>query len=233
MMHLRRLSALRAARLSALAVLVLVVAAGGVAYAVIPRAGGLISGCYKNQSGQLRVIDPAADSCLPSESSIQWNQAGQVGPVGPAGPPGPSGATGPRGPSDVIWAAAADNTRIELMPSAEPTTLLHVDLSPGMYLVSAKGSFFNADSKLSAIDCALVVGGPVFGYAVDRDVVALTASIGDQVGDATVVLMQPAQVQENGNAELRCLNNGGFPTSNIQARWLRIVATKVGTITEQ
>jgi len=33
---------------------------GGVAYAVIPGAGGVINGCYNLKSGVLRVIDDAA-----------------------------------------------------------------------------------------------------------------------------------------------------------------------------
>ena len=35
--------------------------AGGVAYATIPDANGVIHGCYK-KSGDLRVIDPASTS---------------------------------------------------------------------------------------------------------------------------------------------------------------------------
>jgi hypothetical protein len=82
--------------------------AGGVTYAVAQvGSGGVINGCYKSQNGQLRVIDPATDSCLPSETPISWSQTGpqgpkgdkgDPGPQGPAEPPGPTGATGPPGP---------------------------------------------------------------------------------------------------------------------------------------
>jgi Collagen triple helix repeat (20 copies) len=85
--------------------------AGGVTYAVADiGGGGVINGCYKSQNGQLRLIDPASDNCLPSETAISWSQtgpqgpaglpgpAGPAGPQGPAGPPGPTGATGPPGP---------------------------------------------------------------------------------------------------------------------------------------
>jgi lipopolysaccharide/colanic/teichoic acid biosynthesis glycosyltransferase len=35
----------------------------------------VINGCYKSGNGQLRVIDPATDSCHPSETAISWSQA--------------------------------------------------------------------------------------------------------------------------------------------------------------
>jgi hypothetical protein len=92
----------------AVTAVVAVAIAGGVTYAVADIGdGGVINGCYKSQNGQLRVIDPATDSCLPSETAISWSQTGpqgpkgdkgDPGPQGPAGPPGPAGAQGPAGP---------------------------------------------------------------------------------------------------------------------------------------
>lgn len=78
----------------------LVAIAGAVTYAVADiGGGGVINGCYKTQNGQLRVIDPATDHCLPSETAISWSQAGPQGSRGPTGPAGPAGPTGPRGPT--------------------------------------------------------------------------------------------------------------------------------------
>jgi hypothetical protein len=89
----------------AIIVVAVVAIAGGVTYAVADIGdGGVINGCYKSQNGQLRLIDPATDSCHPSETAISWSQtgpqgpAGPPGPTGPAGPPGPVGPTGPAGP---------------------------------------------------------------------------------------------------------------------------------------
>jgi hypothetical protein len=92
----------------AVTAVVAVAIAGGVTYAVADiGSGGVINGCYKSQNGQLRLIDPATDSCNPSETAISWSQTGpqgpkgdqgDPGPQGPAGPPGPTGATGPPGP---------------------------------------------------------------------------------------------------------------------------------------
>jgi hypothetical protein len=65
--------------------------------AAIPDSGGVISGCYQKNVGNLRVIDTSAgDSCRPSEIAISWSQ---TGPQGPAGPKGDTGATGPVGPA--------------------------------------------------------------------------------------------------------------------------------------
>ena len=59
---------------------VIVAIAGGVTYAVADIGGsGVINGCYKSQNGQLRLIDPATDSCRPSETAISWSQTGPAG----------------------------------------------------------------------------------------------------------------------------------------------------------
>ena len=91
----------------AVAVIVLGLALGGVAYATIPDPGGVIHGCYEKNQGQLRVIDSGQNqTCRSSEVALKWNQtgpqgpkgdAGATGPTGPQGPAGPQGATGPQG----------------------------------------------------------------------------------------------------------------------------------------
>ena len=79
---------------------VVVAVAGGVTYAVAEiGGGGVINGCYKSQNGQLRLIDPASDSCHPSETAISWSQTGPQGPKGDKGDPGPAGPQGPAGPA--------------------------------------------------------------------------------------------------------------------------------------
>ncbi len=81
-----------------------VVAFGGLALA---GGSGVIDACYKTNNGQLRVIDPATDKCLPSETALSWNQTGSAGPsgatgaTGATGPAGAMGATGPTGPTGV------------------------------------------------------------------------------------------------------------------------------------
>jgi hypothetical protein len=101
------------------------VAAGGVAWATIPGSEGVISGCYEQRTGLLRVIDAeAGKACTRYEQPLSWNReglrgepgpagvAGPVGPPGPVGEPGPRGHEGPQGLqglpgvaeiSDVVW----------------------------------------------------------------------------------------------------------------------------------
>lgn len=89
--------------ISIVAVLGLVAGFGGrIAWAAIPD-GNMIHGCYKNDSGVLRAIDPSAgDTCNPkSESAISWAQTGPQGVQGIQGLQGPQGATGPAGTDGV------------------------------------------------------------------------------------------------------------------------------------
>jgi hypothetical protein len=70
---------------------------GGIAYAAIPDANGVIHGCVSNSTGGLRAVDPAASSpslsaCKNNETAVDWNQQGPTGATGPAGPPGSGGA---------------------------------------------------------------------------------------------------------------------------------------------
>jgi hypothetical protein len=87
----------RRARWVVLGIFVGALVGGSVAYASIPDSSGVIHGCYQKISGNLRVVDPATDSCRSSEVGLDWNQAGPTGATGPAGPKGATGATGPTG----------------------------------------------------------------------------------------------------------------------------------------
>ena len=68
--------------------------AGGIAFASIPDADGVIHGCYRSAAGdaqgQLRVVeDPAR--CRGNETPIQWSEQGVAGPPGPPGEVGEDG----------------------------------------------------------------------------------------------------------------------------------------------
>lgn len=71
--------------------------AGGVAYATIPDAGGVIHGCYARSGGDLRVIDSTSQGCKQNEAPIAWSQTGPQGPKGDVGAAGPQGLQGPKG----------------------------------------------------------------------------------------------------------------------------------------
>src|SRR3712207_9298794 len=73
---------------------------GGVAYAVIPNASGVINGCYERRTGLLRVVD--GEACRKAESAIHWNQVGPPGARGPQGERGLQGEKGEEGPPGVV-----------------------------------------------------------------------------------------------------------------------------------
>jgi hypothetical protein len=78
---------------------------GGIAYASIPDAAGVIHGCYRtstdDQKGQLRVVDEPAN-CRSNEQPIEWNQRGAAGPPGPTGQDGADGEDGADGVSPTV-----------------------------------------------------------------------------------------------------------------------------------
>jgi hypothetical protein len=78
---------------------IVAVATGGIAWATIPDSSGVIHGCYQKNKGTLRVIDTdQGQTCDSTEQALSWNQTGPQGPVGPQGPLGPQGPAGPQGP---------------------------------------------------------------------------------------------------------------------------------------
>jgi hypothetical protein len=83
----------------ALAALLALSAAIGVASGAIPSTDGTIHGCFAKSDGELRVIDKAKQQkCKNSEQALNWNQKGLKGDPGPQGPKGDPGAPGPQGP---------------------------------------------------------------------------------------------------------------------------------------
>ncbi len=71
----------------------------GTAIATIPSTpDAVITGCYSNNNGSLRVIDKqAGDACRNNELEVSWNQKGVKGDPGATGPTGPTGVTGATG----------------------------------------------------------------------------------------------------------------------------------------
>jgi len=75
---------------------------GGISYASIPDASGVIHGCYQSRgtSHALKIIDTAVvASCPTGYLPLNWSQTGPQGATGPAGPTGATGATGATGPA--------------------------------------------------------------------------------------------------------------------------------------
>ena len=128
---------------------------GGIAYANIPDAGGVIHGCYKKSSpnqGTLRVIDTEkAQTCLSSETSLSWSQTG---------PQGPQGIQGPQGPSGSSHAYSDTNNAALTLVSPNSHTITQLTLPAGNYVVAATGSVvqsgtFNTLGSANDVKCSL------------------------------------------------------------------------------
>ena len=92
----------RGKRSIALAGVVLLIA-GGVAFAAIPSGDGVFTACRLNATGTIRLIDPSLprssllSHCTSLETQISWNKGGLAGPTGEKGPTGDKGPNGDQG----------------------------------------------------------------------------------------------------------------------------------------
>jgi len=136
-------------------------------------SGGVIQGCYKTQNGQLRVIDPDTQACLPSETLISWNQ---TGPVGPQGPQGIQGPVGPRGPSDAYdgFKFPGNNTAITGTNAAR-TRVLAFNLPAGSFAVTSKVNLSAGTSAGGLVHCVTRTATGYFDMGV--------SSIGSHEGE--------------------------------------------------
>jgi hypothetical protein len=97
------------------ALIALLVALGGVAFASIPGPGGVVKGCYSKSNGSLRVIDSKKDCSKKHERTLSWNQKGPRGLRGIQGGQGLQGIRGTdgqgiQGPPGPTFAAAGGGT---------------------------------------------------------------------------------------------------------------------------
>ena len=176
---------------------------GGIAYATVPDASGIIHGCYLKGLGTLRVIDTdKAQTCSKLEVPLNWSQTGPQGPQGltgsqgPQGPAGSQGPQGPAGPSGTSHGYYESQGTAVVFISSSPTKVESIDNLPaGMYVVTSTGSNFeNGDNDWHK--CDLTSGGTL----LDRDYAS-----GDNIPYAltgAVTLTGP------GSVETDCFTNG-------------------------
>jgi hypothetical protein len=135
-------------RVAVLVVVVLGLTAGGIAYASIPDASGVIHGCYLTKNGSLRVIQSPGGACVSGETALNWSQTGPKGATGArgtAGTDGTNGATGPTGPMGpsgsgaALWANVSKDGTVWAQHGVLTTNALGAGLT-GQYLVQ-----FNRD----------------------------------------------------------------------------------------
>ncbi|MGE0057490.1 MAG: hypothetical protein AB7T32_05860 [Dehalococcoidia bacterium] len=111
-----------------------------VANAAIPGANGTIRGCYKTNTGDLRVVDES-EACKNNETLLSWSQTGPQGPQGPQGEQGPQGPQGIPGPASNNSAAMATSAFQDLPIEAAVT------LRAGTYFVIGVAEYYGDDSS--------------------------------------------------------------------------------------
>ncbi len=109
---------------------VAVAVAGGMAYATIPDASGVIHACVNNSTKALRLIDTARPTlstghCVNGETPLSWSQAGPAGVQGPPGPEGPQG--GNRALARIFTDGSVGNGAVNI----DSSMVVHV--GPGQY----------------------------------------------------------------------------------------------------
>ena len=201
--------------LVALAIAGALLVAGGIAYATIPDASGVIHGCYKKTSpnqGTLRIIDTdKAQGCSNSEIPLNWSQTGPQGPQGQQGPEGPTG------PSDV-WSVDGYESFANLAPAQTWVNLATTSTLPaGSYSVQAEAEANNTTSVSTDYSCDLVDSSTINVYQDTRVTSPDWVTIPVQ---AVVTLASPDTIS------LRCF--ASQPLSEA-FNW-QLAAIKVGTV---
>jgi hypothetical protein len=164
------------------------IAAGGIAYANIPDANGVIHACYKKTSpnqGTLSVIDTEkGQTCSGGAIPLTWNQTGPQGAPGAPGAPGTPGAPGPQGPSDA-WFADQASAQVPVLGSA---IVVSVTVPAGTYLLSSEVGTAGATDSTGAF-CLFKTptsGTTVSASFADQTLTPDTAEIFAMTGTATV-----------------------------------------------
>ncbi len=174
-------------RWSLVAVAALVAVVAGTAFAAIPSAGGVISGCYKQFGGALRLVDAEAGAtCSSKEKPVAWNvegpkgDKGDKGDPGPSGSPGPTGPTGPAGPAGPAGAAggitavtfAISPPHVQLNDNGSFTHVVSKGVPSGDYAivgyVNTVTGFSIGDDPIRSAACELRADAAVIGSALDR-----------------------------------------------------------------
>jgi hypothetical protein len=160
---------------------------GRVAWAAIPD-GNTIHGCFKNDTGILRAIDPSVgDACNPkSETAIAWAQTGSQGVQGIQGVQGPQGATGLAGTDGVSDYQIVQATATTAFDSSYQTGLATASASCPTGTVATGEGFDLPSTSVSIWDehggvaIENKVGLTVTG-ATGVSVTAYTVCVGDQI----------------------------------------------------
>jgi hypothetical protein len=219
----------------AVALVALVTAASGGAYAAVGSSPSTISACVRH-SGGLYV----AHRCAHGDSRLTWNAigpqgpAGAQGPAGQPGPTGPQGAVGPAGaigPSDAFAAHRNGPVALTVDPTGRGTGTTIASLPiprAGSYVLFAKADLSNELGSNTNLTCEFVAGdlgsdGAFTSSDADRQQATILAS--GHVGTSLNVVHQYTGA---GIAEVRCESSDGASS----AANIRITAIRLGSVTD-
>ena len=154
----------------------LLVVAGGIVYATIPDASGVIHGCYSKSGGDLRVIDNSVTNCKSTETALNWNLQGPQGVQGPQGAQGPQGPAGTSGTSHGFF-GTAENVFIAQTPAISKIVSIS-GLKAGTYMLWGQVWL---DDVLNEpfVDCEVLLNGSVLKNTVVHTI--LKSGSGDPV----------------------------------------------------
>ena len=143
---------------------------GGLVYAAIPGANGVILGCY-DSGGNVKVVN--ALPCPKGYTPLQWNaqgvkgDKGDTGATGAAGAPGATGATGQTGATGaagVTMYARQQTAAVGIPDNNVLTPVLTLDIPPGGYSIIVTGLFRGPDDD-AEMGCGLYDGATLIAQA--------------------------------------------------------------------
>jgi len=164
-------------------------ALGSFAWAAIPDNGGMIHGCYKKDSGAVRVYDsspPNPKVCTSKEGPLDWSQ---------------------QGPSEAYFNPSSVMSFIsDTSWPGSYVTSTSVPQGSYVFMANAVGKPFGANSPQHQIFCRLVAHDNESGYDYwtnSRGTVASTA-FGETVAPMTLSVARTFGSQ-GGTVTLRCI----------------------------
>jgi hypothetical protein len=194
---------------------VLLIVAGSAAYAAIPDGGGVIHGCYKKDSGAVRVTDSdtnAPKGCNDKEVALNWNQQG------------PQGETGP---SDAYWNPQTIGAQV-LAPSWPGSQIASSSVPAGSYMFSASmiGKAMNGTiSPQHFVTCRLVAHDNAtnndFYYSYSTATVASDAN-GDTMSGTIALSIGRTIGQAGGTIGVYCISPIVSQVSSVQLWALKV-----------
>jgi hypothetical protein len=194
----------------------------------------VIHGCRSIRTGSLRVVDNSWD-CRGNEQPLNWNQKGPQGPPGIQGAqglPGPQGIPGPAGTSGVTGSAYYTESRTPMTLDPSDSSILHLDLPAGRYVVSATVLVNNLGISRVPVLCVISSpsgSGVISGGQLEPE---LPQTEGRASG-ATLPVGFATSLPAAGRIDLVCLSNTGPGGATADAEQRQMTAMTVAEITVQ